>query len=138
MKEYLQSPDFTDHLKEWWDAITPSLYHLFLCRNPSCKSVVLNSHWLRTMEHGSSKQGVYLCPKCLDSYRPFAPSSHNKTVGPLVQAKQCLVIKIPNSHHTHSPMVQGQQLASTDTEHVYRCASSWNGPRRIHNHSSIP
>ena len=121
MKEYLQSPDFTDHLKEWWDAITPSLYHHFLCRNTNCKSVVLNSHWLRTMEHGSSKQGVYLCPKCLETYRPFAHNSHNKTVGQLVQAKQCLVVKIPNSHHPHSPMVQGQQLASTDTEHVYHC-----------------
>lgn len=28
-----------------------------------CKVVVLHSHWLRTMEHGASIQGIYLCPQ---------------------------------------------------------------------------
>ena len=57
LKAYIQSTDFTEHLKEWWDAITPSLYNHFLCRNPNCKSVILNSHWLRTMDNNSPKQG---------------------------------------------------------------------------------
>lgn len=29
---------------------------------PGLQVVVLNSHWLRTMEHGSSRQGIYLVP----------------------------------------------------------------------------
>ena len=81
LKAYIQSPDFTEHLKEWWDAITPSLYNHFLCRNRDCKSVILNSHWLRTMDNNSPKQGVYLCPKCLETYRPFSGISYNKNIG---------------------------------------------------------
>ena len=38
--------------------------------------------------------------------------SHNKSIGTLVQAKQCLVIKIPNDRPANAPMVGGQQLAS--------------------------
>ena len=122
LKAYIQSPDFTEHLKEWWDAITPSLYNHFLCRNPNCKSVILNSHWLRTMDNNSPKQGVYLCPKCLETYRPFSGISHNKkNIGELVPAKQCLVIKVPAQHSANAPVVGGQQLASTDTEHTYHC-----------------
>ncbi len=70
--QYLKSPHFDDHLKQFWDAITPTLYHHFLCRNPNCKIVVLNSHWLRTMDHNATKQGVYLYPSCLQTYRPFS------------------------------------------------------------------
>ena len=103
LKAYIQSPDFTEHLKEWWDAITPSLYNHFLCRNPNCKSVILNSHWLRTMDNNSPKQGVYLCPKCLETYRPFSGISHNKNIGELVPAKQCLVIKVPAQHSANAP-----------------------------------
>ena len=121
LKAYIQSPDFTEHLKEWWDAITPSLYNHFLCRNRDCKSVILNSHWLRAMDNNSPKQGVYLCPKCLETYRPFSGISYNKNIGELVPAKQCLVIKVPAQHSANAPIVGGQQLASTDTEHTYHC-----------------
>ena len=121
LKAYIQSTDFTEHLKEWWDAITPSLYNHFLCRNPQCKSVILNSHWLNTIDNNSPKQGVYLCPKCLETYRPFSGISHNRNIGELVKAKQCLVIKVPATHSANAPMVGGQQLASTDIEHTYHC-----------------
>ena len=87
----------------------------------TCKSVILNSHWLRTMDNNSPKQGVYLCPKCLETYRPFSGISHNKNIGELVPAKQCLVIKVPAQHSANAPVVGGQQLASTDTEHTYHC-----------------
>ena len=106
LKAYIQSPDFTEHLKEWWDAITPSLYNHFLCRNPNCKSVILNSHWLRTMDR---------------QQLPFSGISHNRNIGELVPAKQCLVIKVPAQHSANAPIVGGQQLASTDTEHTYHC-----------------
>ena len=36
IKLYLDSPQFTDHLKQFWDAIAPTLYYHFLCRNPGC------------------------------------------------------------------------------------------------------
>ena len=122
LKAYIQSPDFTEHLKEWWDAITPSLYNHFLCRNPTCKSVILNSHWLRTMDNNSPKQGVYLCPKCLETYRPFSGISHNKNIGELVPAKQCLVIKVPAQHSANAPVVGGtNSWHQPDTEHTYHC-----------------
>ena len=121
IQQYIESPAYTDHLKQFWDAITPTLYHHFLCRNPHCKIVVLNSHWLRTMDHNAPKQGYYLCPNCLETYRPFAPTSHNKNIGTLVQAKQCLVVKIPKDHPANAPMVGGQQLASDDQEYQYHC-----------------
>ena len=83
--------------------------------------MVLNSHWLRTMDHNAPKQGSYLCPNCLETYRPFAPTSHNKNIGTLVQAKQCLVVKIPNDHPANAPMVGGQQLTSDDQEYQFHC-----------------
>ena len=81
----------------------------------------MNSHWLRTMDNNSPKQGIYLCPKCLETYRPFAGTSHNKNIGELIKAKQCLVIKVPATHSANAPTVGGQQLASTDTKHTYHC-----------------
>ena len=98
IRNYIESPAYMDHLKQFWDAITPTLYHHFLYRSPQCKLVVLNSHWLRTMAHGSTKQGSYLCPHCLETYRPFSNTSYNKNIGQLVQAKQCLVVKVPKDH----------------------------------------
>ena len=121
IQQYLKSQAYTDHLKQFWDAITPTLYHHFLCRNPHCKIVVLNSHWLRTMEHGSHKQGAYLCPNCLETYRPFSGISYNKNIGKLVQAKQCLVVKVPKDHPANAPLVGGQQLTSDDQEYTYHC-----------------
>ena len=121
IQQYLQSSQSTDHLKQFWDAITPTLYHHFLCRNAQCKHVILNSHGLRTMDHNSPKQGVYLCPHCLEIYRPFAATSRNSNIGTLVQAKQCLVVKTPTPHPANSPLVGGQQLASDDQEHNYHC-----------------
>ena len=121
IKQYINSQAYTDHLKQFWDAITPTLYHHFLCRNPHCKIVVLNSHWLRTMEHGSHKQGAYLCPNCLETYRPFSGMSYNKNIGQLVQAKQCLVVKVPKDHPANAPLVGGQQLTSDDQEYTYHC-----------------
>ena len=121
IRNYLESPAYTDHLKQFWDAITPTLYHHFLCRNPQCKLVVLNSHWLRTMDHNSPKQGSYLCPNCLETYRPFSNTSYNKNIGQLVQAKQCLVVKIPKDHPANAPLVGGQQLSSDDQEYTYHC-----------------
>ena len=121
IKHYIESPTYTDHLKQFWDAITPTLYHHFLCRNPHCKIVVLNSHWLRTMDHNQTRQGYYLCPSCLETYRPFAPNSHDKNIGTLVQAKQCLVVKIPKDHPANAPIIGGQQLASDDQEYHYHC-----------------
>ena len=94
IRNYLESKAYTDHLKQFWDAITPTLYHHFLCRSPLCKLVVMNSHWLRTMAPGSTQQGSYLCPHCLETYRPFSNTSYNKNIGQLVQAKQCLVVKV--------------------------------------------
>ena len=87
IRDYLESPAYTDHLKQFWDAITPTLYHHFLCRSPLCKLVVMNSHWLRTMAHGSTKQGSYLCSHCLEIYRPFSNMSYNKNIGQLVQGQ---------------------------------------------------
>ena len=121
IRDYLESPAYTDHLKQFWGAITPTLYHHFLCRSPQCKLVVMNSHWLRTMAHGSTKQGSYLCPHCLEIYRPFSNMSHNKNIGQLVQAKQCLVVKVPKEHPANAPLVGGQQLASDDQEYSYHC-----------------
>ena len=121
IQQYLKSQAYTDHLKQFWDAITPTLYHHFLCRSPHCKIVVLNSHWLRTMEHGSHKQGAYLCPNCLETYRPFSGISYNKNIGQLVQAKQCLVVKVPKDHPANAPLVGGQQLTSDDQEYTYHC-----------------
>ena len=121
IRDYLESPAYADHLKQFWDAITPTLYHHFLCRNPQCKLVVMNSHWLRTMAHGSTKQGSYLCPHCLETYRPFSNMSYNKNIGQLVQAKQCLVVKVPKEHPANAPLVGGQQLASDDQEYSYHC-----------------
>ena len=121
IRDYLESPAYTDHLKQFWDAITPTLYHHFLCRSPQCKLVVMNSHWLRTMAHGSTKQGSYLCPHCLEIYRPFSDMSYNKNIGQLVQAKQCLVVKVPKEHPANAPLVGGQQLASDDQEYSYHC-----------------
>ena len=121
IRDYLESPAYTDHLKQFWDAITPTLYHHFLCRSPQCKLVVMNSHWLRTMAHGSTKQGSYLCPHCLEIYRPFSNMSYNKNIGQLVQAKQCLVVKVPKEHPANAPLVGGQQLASDDQEYSYHC-----------------
>ena len=121
IRDYLESPAYTDHLKQFWDAITPTLYHHFLCRSPLCKLVVMNSHWLRTMAHGSTKQGSYLCPHCLEIYRPFSNMSYNKNIGQLVQAKQCLVVKVPKEHPANAPLVGGQQLASDDQEYSYHC-----------------
>ena len=121
IRNYIESPAYTDHLKQFWDAIAPTLYHHFLCRSPQCKLVVLNSHWLRTMAHGSTKQGSYLCPHCLETYRPFSNTSYNKNIGQLVQAKQCLVIKVPKEHPANAPLVGGQQLASDDQEYSYHC-----------------
>ena len=97
IRHYLESKAYTDHLKQFWDAITPTLYHHFLCRSPLCKLVVMNSHWLRTMAPGSAQQGSYLCPHCLETYRPFSNTSYNKNIGQLVQAKQCLVVKVPKN-----------------------------------------
>ena len=121
IRDYLESPAYTDPLKQFWDAITPTLYHHFLCRSPQCKLVVMNSHWLRTMAHGSTKQGSYLCPHCLEIYRPFSNMSYNKNIGQLVQAKQCLVVKVPKEHPANAPLVGGQQLASDDQEYSYHC-----------------
>ena len=121
IRNYIESPAYMDHLKQFWDAITPTLYHHFLCRSPQCKLVVLNSHWLRTMAHGSTKQGSYLCPHCLETYRPFSNTSYNKNIGQLVQAKQCLVVKVPKDHPANAPLVGGQQLASDDQEYSYHC-----------------
>ena len=121
IRNYLESKAYTDHLKQFWDAITPTLYHHFLCRSPLCKLVVMNSHWLRTMAHGSTKQGSYLCPHCLETYRPFSNTSYNKNIGQLVQAKQCLVVKVPKEHPANAPLVGGQQLASDDQEYSYHC-----------------
>ena len=121
IRDYLESPAYADHLKQFWDAITPTLYHHFLCRNPQCQLVVMNSHWLRTMAHGSTKQGSYLCPHCLETYRPFSNMSYNKNIGQLVQAKQCLVVKVPKEHPANAPLVGGQQLASDDQEYSYHC-----------------
>ena len=121
IRNYIESKAYTDHLKQFWDAITPTLYHHFLCRSPLCKLVVMNSHWLRTMAHGSTKQGSYLCPHCLETYRPFSNTSYNKNIGQLVQAKQCLVVKVPKEHPANAPLVGGQQLASDDQEYSYHC-----------------
>ena len=121
IRNYLESKAYTDHLKQFWDAITPTLYHHFLCRSPLCKLVVMNSHWLRTMAPGSAQQGSYLCPHCLEQYRPFSDTSYNKNSGQLVRAKQCLVVKVPKEHPANAPLVGGQQLASDDQEYSYHC-----------------
>ena len=60
MRKNLQSDAFTDHLKEFWDVITPSLYHHLLCPNKECK--VHKYYIMYTYKYAFKPTGVPIQP----------------------------------------------------------------------------
>ena len=86
---YVKQKDSTAHLKDFLDIVLPNLHQHYICRNTKCSFVIRSSHWFHTTTE--TKQGSYLCPKCLTMYRPWAGTAFK-----FCPAAQCLVTKAIN------------------------------------------
>ena len=90
-----------------------------------CTQLTLATH------HGSRSTTTRSLPMSSlprDLYRPFAAGSYNKNIGTLVEAKQCLVLKLPNTHQAHAPRAANNLHPAILNTHTI--ASSCNGQRR--------
>ena len=114
--ETLNSPASDLFLRQFWTVVLPSLHHHFLCRSPSCKKVVMSHHWATSVKHGHRKQGHYICPSCLATYRPFAGQDHRGN--PLLQPKQCLVVKAYGTNLDIDPQF-AQRVPDQDRPNIH-------------------
>ena len=91
---YVKSKDSTAHLKDFLEVILPNLHQHYICRNTQCSFVIQASHWFHTTTE--TRQGSYLCPKCLTVYRPWAGTALRNPNKKFCPAAQCLVTKSIN------------------------------------------
>ena len=91
LERYIKSSDSTAHLKDFLDIVLPNLHQHYICRNTKCSFVIRATHWFNTTT--ASKQGSYLCPKCLTMYRPWAATALRNPNKKFCPAAQCLVTK---------------------------------------------
>ena len=91
LDRYVQSHMSTAHLRDFLGIVLPNLHQHYICRKIDCSFVIRATHWFNTTTE--TKQGNYLCPKCLTLYRPWAATALRNPNKKFCPAAQCLVTK---------------------------------------------